>query len=132
MKKTFTIINLLSILFLYLSCNSTSPEMHCAKFKEGKFTHKLALDGTIYLLDRNDSVQVETNTRTGNVVISKINWINSCEYEVLFQSQSITAYDSSLDFMRNRPIKARIIATGKDYYIFESRIDSFDFRYTDT
>ena len=132
MTRSFSFITFLFILFYNLSCNSTSRSIDCVKFKEGKFIHTLELDSTVYLIDRKDSIQIETNTRTGNVVTSRIKWLNPCEYEVLYQSQSAKAYDPSLEFMRNRPMKTKIITTGKDYYVFEARIDSFNFKYTDT
>jgi hypothetical protein len=130
-KKIFGLSGFLLFLVLY-GCIPISSFQDCSAFKNGSFTHRSDLDGTVFFLTRIDSVQIEVNTRTGHEVKSKITWNKDCEYEVLFISQSQVGYDSSLEFMRNRPMKTKILNTGSDYYVFESRIDSFDFRYTDT
>jgi hypothetical protein len=122
----------LVILSATLSCNSTSQTQDCDKFKNGDFYLKLKLDSSIISIKRNDSLQVETNVATGETITSKIKWTGPCELEMLFLSQSKDSPDSIIKFLQGKPVKSRIIKTGKNYYVFESKTDNINFTYTDT
>jgi hypothetical protein len=114
------------------SCNSTLQNQECDKFKNGEFYLKLKPGNTIISIKRNDSIQVETNIATGEIITSKVKWTGACENEMLFLSQSNDPADSFPEFLKNKPVKSRIIKTGKNYYVFESKTDNINFTYADT
>lgn len=67
----------------------------------------------------------------------KIKWTGSCEYEVLREYKRKNIIDSNskhiiLRYVNEVPLKVRITATGKDYYVFESKEEGNDFVYKDT
>ena len=106
--------------------------MDCTDLKEGQFRLKQKLDGTIYFIERKDSMQIETNTTNGNIVKSRIKWTGLCECEILFLSQTKNSSDSIIKFLQDKPMKSKILKVAKDYYVFESWIDNVDFKYIDT
>src|SRR4030095_7555527 len=84
------------------------------------------------LIDRSDSIQIETSGRTGETVRAKITWTSPCEYELLYQSQIKTASNTINKFLQSQPVKVKIIKSGDGFYIFESRTEGVNLVYTDT
>ena len=118
-------------LFL-MSCASTQRQNNCNSFKEGKFKLNSRFDNSFTTIERHNSIQTETNSKTGQVVIAMINWTSSCEYELQYQAQTKNSADTINSFLQTRPLKTKIIKATKDYCIFEARVDSINLKYVDT
>ena len=110
----------------------THIKKNCSRFKTGEFTLKSHLNGSYSLIDRNDSIQIETSMKSGAKVTARIKWTTECDYELQYLNQTRIANDTITQILQVRPVKFKILKTGKDYYVFEGRIDSVDFVYSDT
>ena len=85
-------------------------------------------------IERQDSLQVETNTITGQRTKSKITWITPCEYKITAMSSNSNLKDGVDSFFSITPITIAIVTTGKDFYVFNAKVDSATkhLDYTDT
>jgi hypothetical protein len=113
-----------------LSCNE-KPD--CTDYKTGKFYMYSPITKDKIIIERNDTIQVETNANTGEVSKYKINWMNACEYKVT-NLNGKTLKDGIDSFFSITPINVSIVSTGKDYYVFHIKVDSADkhVEYSDT
>lgn len=122
----------LVVTFLLMSCASTQRQNNCDNFKEGKFKLNSHFDNSYYIINRQNSTQTETNSRTGQVTTASITWTNPCEYELLYQAQTKNSADTINSFLQTRPLKTKIIKVANDYCIFEAHVDSVNLKYVDT
>ncbi len=132
MKPNFYIlIFLFSLTITSFCCKSSSD---CSRFKNGKFFTYSPVTKDSIIIERNDSIQIETNTKTGYKNKSKIVWRNPCEYEIRQVSNNKSSLDKIDSFFNVTPIRVIIIGSKKDYYIFSAIIDSTNkhLSYTDT
>lgn len=119
------------LLFSYIvSCNSNSQN-DCSKFHFGRFFSIQAFDQRNIIL-RNDSIQFETNIKTGHVFKSKIRWLNDCEYELtdFFEKQNDT--DSFQQWLPGRTVKTKLLKASSKYCIYESQMSEVSFKIKDT
>ncbi len=86
------------------------------------------------IIEREDTLQVETDSGTGEITKSKIDWINSCEYRITGITNSKTIKDGVDSFFSITPINITIVSTGRDFYVFKTKVDSADkhLEYSDT
>jgi len=122
---------LLSVLFNFLSCTATSD---CTSYKNGKFYMYAGDSKDKILIDRHDSIQIETNSRTGEVKKGRVTWVNPCEYKIIGITDNVVFKDGVDSFLSVTPIHVVITNTAKDYYVFRVRLDSADkhLEYRDT
>lgn len=85
--KYYFLITLICFSIIGSSCNAPSEETKCNLYKSGKFLYHFPEKNIDVLIDRNDSIQSETDLSTNNKVIFKIKWITNCDYELRFKSQ---------------------------------------------
>ena len=71
--------NLIFILFIAFATNIYSQEKTCTEFKTGKFKYANPKYAK-WEITRNDSVQIETNTKTGLEIYNAIDWKTDCEF----------------------------------------------------
>jgi len=67
---------------------------------------------------------VETDALTKKVSMSKIIWVNDCEYYLTEIPDSKMAHDAIDTFFESTPIRTAIVKVTSSYYIFRSEIDS--------
>lgn len=79
MRINFSIIILLFTSTLF--CQNKS----CLQFKTGEFIYSNS-EYADWIIKRTDSIQIETNTKTGIEVRSSINWISDCSYTLTCNS----------------------------------------------
>ena len=130
MQKFYCLISF--ILLLFTSCSSTQRPDNCGNFKQGKFRLTSRIDNSYTIIERRDSIQTETNLKTGHIVIAIVNWTNPCEYELQYQIQTKNSDDTIISFLQSKPLKTKIIKATKGYCIFEAQVDSIDHTYVDT
>ncbi len=125
----FTILILMTLILL--CCRNLSD---CSKFKIGKFFTFSPVTKNKIIINRNDTLQVETDTKTGIVIKSKIFWKNPCEYQITAISNNKASQDYVDSFFSITPINVTIIDQGKDFYIFKAKVDSINkhLEYSDT
>ena len=108
-----------------------SQQSNCARFKTGMYSLKLP-GGGYSIIERRDAMQLETNSVTKQTLRSKIKWLDDCDYELKYLSQSEQVSDSIISFIQSKVLKVKIITTGKDYYVFEAEMDGISKKYSDT
>ncbi len=118
--------------FIMLSCSSKHTQTNCKNFKQGHFKLFSEIDNSVSLIDRNDSMQTETNPATGHFVKAAIKWTNDCEYELFYFQQSNNSADTISPFLQTRPLKTKIIKATKDYYVFTATMADTGVILTDT
>ena len=106
----------------------------CSRFKNGKFYLKLPGSNQKIIIERNDTIQVETNTTTGEGSKSKVEWLSECKYRIVAISNNRVLKDGTDSFFATIPIDIAITSTGKDYYVFKTKVDSANkhIEYSDT
>ena len=118
--------------FLFSTCAFNKKQISCEQFKKGLFELHSEVNNSISLIDRNDSIQTETDLSTGHIVKTRIKWTSNCDYELLYISQLNNSEDSIGFSMQSKPLKTTIVQTHKDYYIFKSTMEGADFVFVDT
>ena len=117
-------VKIFLILFLTLPIVLRIPieDPKCTEFRTGKF----ALIGNPishnYIIERNDSLQVETDLTAGSVSKFKVTWVNECAYELTI----LEGNEVIMNFYKDRTLSVRIIETFKDGYKFESQLKGID------
>jgi len=111
----------LSVLFNFFSCTTTSD---CTRYKNGKFYMCAGISKDKILIDRQDAIQIETNSRTGEVKKGRVSWVNRCEYEIIGITDDVVFKDAVDSFLSVTPIRVVITNTAKDYYVFRIKLDS--------
>jgi hypothetical protein len=127
------------ILFIVIlsGCLQKKRDAECNRFQAGRFLITVKTSHTKYIINRIDSIQTELNMDTDTITMMKIKWTSPCEYQLLREYKRINTIDSNTKHVIGRyinevPLKVRIVAVNKDYYVFESKQDGIDFIYKDT
>lgn len=108
---------LLLVTVLILSSCATNS---CKQFKTGDF--KLSFDklDTEYIIVRNDSMQIEYNTQTGEKTIYYVDWISECESSLRIKSGRKEVFD----FYSNKKLTVEILECTSRGYRFRSRLNN--------
>ena len=122
-KLLHNILPLLSFI-AFFSCNTTtSKNFNCEQFKNGNFIFKSG--GMTFLINRQDSIQTETDPKTGYYSKLKVKWTDDCNYEGLSMESTFPFSDSIQNIRKTIPIKVQITGAGKDFYVFKmQRVNS--------
>jgi hypothetical protein len=132
------VVPLLLVIFLI----SFFPKKHqddCGRFRVGKFVYRKDVPDSAIIINRNDSIQIETDPKKSFVLRERVTWKNPCEYELIFLSR-VPDYPPGYpverkvyyDKARRIPLQTKIVVAAKNYYVFESRKEGIDIIYKDT
>lgn len=130
MNLKFILLSLLLVISSFGHVASTNKG--CEQFKSGKYLFKLDSPGRYisFLIDRNDSIQTETEKSTGKYTKLSIKWVEPCTYEVKMLETTFDFPDSVQQIRKSTPTRTQIISWTNDYYIF--KISRADYIMTDT
>ncbi|SFQ55798.1 hypothetical protein SAMN05444277_1291 [Parafilimonas terrae] len=117
-------------MLLILSCKS-GDNKNCSKFHSGRFISHEAL-GQRTIIDRLDSIQIETNEQTGHVFKSKIRWINDCEYQLTDFFEKLDSTDSFKPWLPGKVVATKLIGATSKYCIYESKMSDVSMTLRDT
>ncbi|MDU0370490.1 hypothetical protein [Hymenobacter endophyticus] len=117
-----------------LACKPTISEQTCKSFRVGKFAFRPTGGpaGLSYLIDRNDSIQTETEEQTGYVTTLRVKWVNSCTYQLSYLSSTKVLPESVQRLRKAVPLTTEIMAGNERYYIFRSQRTSVEPIFVDT
>jgi hypothetical protein len=115
MKTTFI---LFSALILISGC-IFSQKNDCSSFKKGKFELVDEQHSLHYLVERDDSIQTETNVKTGQISSFKIKWLNKCEYQL----EMISGSNQAMEFYKGKKLIVNIVETYPDGYKFSTQLE---------
>lgn len=115
-------ITCFSALLCFFSC-SNNHKVGCEIYRNGNFIFRLSpqYGGNISLINRNDSIQIETDKETGFYSKLKIYWLDECTYEVLLLETTFPFSDSIQHIRRTIPMRAEILVKEKEYYVFKAQ-----------
>ena len=128
MKSPYFFITLI-IIVSFFSCRD---KLTCKNFRSGKFIYNTKIDNVQFMIVRSDSIQIETDLKTGFITKAKIKWISDCEFEMHYVSSQDTSLEKFSPMLGDIPIMVRILKIGDDYYIFTQEIKGSTMRITDT
>jgi hypothetical protein len=117
----------LALFFTYeASLFDNTPQLDCKNYKVGKFTLVDTIFNGKYLIERNDSIQIERNLISGSTSKYRVTWINDCQY-------NLTIFEGTeriINFYKGRALTIRIVETYKDGYKFEGHLEGVDLKFT--
>jgi hypothetical protein len=129
---SFILIALIVSIIKDLSTKMPVQPLLCSLYKRGVFTLRPKYTpNENYIIERNDSLQIEINTGTNDTVVQRIKWIEPCEYELTFMRAS-NPKDEADAAKGQATVKAKIVKATKDYYVFEMYTDGDPLHYIDT
>jgi len=102
--------------------SGTAQKTDCKSFKIGKFELNDKENNVIFYIERNDSIQTETNSINQDTLKFRITWINDCEYKL----QLLSGTQQMKEFYAKRNLNIKIIETYKDSCKFSARLDGFN------
>jgi len=114
MKPTLFIFIIIS----FISCISNKSP--CTKFRTGHFILHSSHTSSEYMVDRNDSFQIETEKETGKKSKWKIDWKGDCEYNLTYIDQDKNKGDTTVAFLKT--LNIRIVKAEEKYYVFSCEI----------
>lgn len=108
--------------------------MDCSQLKTGSYRYHFRGQHAnfFFSLDRNDSIQTETNEKTGSISKLAIRWTDKCKYELKFIESTESFPDSIQNIRKSIILKTEILSWTDRYYIFRSTRDDIDFVLKDT
>lgn len=99
-----------------------STDIKCTEHKTGTFSLKDENLGSDHLIERTDSIQTETDLKTGAKSKYKVTWVNDCEYEL----NIIDGGPELMDFYRDKTLTIQITNTTRHGYTFQGFIKGTD------
>ena len=102
----------LTILILVLSISSCAQEKKCLEFRTGEFRY--VDDNMPEKIIRNDTLQIEINTKDNIEVHSLIEWTSDCEYVMTYKK--ILNYPDDVSDVIGKKIFVTILETKGNWY----------------
>lgn len=131
-KEIFGFTLLFCSLFCVSSCSSKKDT--CTDFRTGKFRNISKFTRDTLSIERNDTLQIETNYKTGEIHKGRVYWVSDCEYYLTYLTPVMPEKlpDSVRQYIQSHQLKVSIIKTTTDYYIFNAHMDGIKETLTDT
>ena len=117
--KIYLIAITLTTLTATINVVSCSSPTNCSKVKTGSFFYLAKSDKRKIVVTRTDSVQIERDSQTGEVIESKIQWLSNCQYQMFMNVLSQSNSDSTTPQRLQVPINIEIVSVNKDFYVCE-------------
>ncbi|NJK98655.1 MAG: hypothetical protein HC905_30400 [Bacteroidales bacterium] len=109
-------------ILLLLGGFSVLPENKCEAYKTGKFRIVDKKNKLEFTIERNDTLQTETNMADGQKARFRVNWLSDCRY-------TLTVIDGPrelTDFYKDKMLIVDIVKTNDEGYYSSSRLEGFD------
>jgi len=122
--KTHLIIAIFPLLFLSFAYKNLT---NCEKIKNGKFYYYAKKTREKINIERFDSLQLETNTKTGGSPIkSKIVWKTACKYDMFINALSESGLTRVDSIIAVTPSHVEIIFIGNAFYVCIAKMNIFN------
>ncbi len=76
------------ISFLHFSCTPKQEKMECKILRNAKLKYTIADDTTAYIVISDDK-HMEYYNNNQDSIVSKLEWVNDCEYNAIFIESSL-------------------------------------------
>ncbi len=122
---TRQLLFILTITSIFSCANSDRGD--CGQFKNGKFILRLRgqQGDMVFHINRQDSIQMETDEQTDYYTKLRVRWTDKCKYEVIVLESTFPFPDSIQNSRKTIPLQAEIIAWAKDYYVYSAHRGNF-------
>lgn len=109
------------VIFLVQSCVSGTNK-DCQKHKDGNFIYRTKTNEgeVIFNITRKNSIQLETDRKTGYYSKYKVNWVSDCAYELLLEESTFPIIDNRLNLNKKAPLRVEFLSNTDDFYIFKA------------
>jgi len=127
--------HLIIAIFAFLLLSFTYDEKpNCAKLKNGKYYYYTKKTREKTLVERTDSLQIETNEFGKDVMKNKIVWKGNCKYDMYLNALSDSTLDETDSIIAATPSHVEIIYIGETFYICTAKMNIFNknLNFTDT
>ncbi len=91
--------------------------------KNGTFSYYPRKLNNHFVTKRNCNFQIETNEKTGDTLLMKINWINNYNYTLRYISSSGKTAKAIPPFIKKHTLAFHVVKVTYDYYIYKSFIE---------
>jgi len=108
MRKTISTI--LITIGIFISVTSCSQTKSCETYRTGKFVLLDSQKSLEYTIERKDSIQTETNLKTGQISKYKIDWESDCKFSLTI----IEGRQELLEFYKNKKLHIEIVEIYND------------------
>lgn len=123
----FTAAFMMLLCMIGASCSSSPIAEDCRKFRTGKFRIRNDENGSITLVSRTKTRQIEVKEGQADTLYMAVRWLNDCRYELSYLA------GNAKDFTRSHPLTVDITRIEKGYYLYSSQFrDDADIVMKDT
>jgi hypothetical protein len=127
-----------SLVIIGLSCSQKNNAPRCENFKLGFFYYYSRITKKRFFIERHDNTQTEQEEGSDTIKHYRLKWTGDCEYNLWETDPLKLAESLSQDekefrrYVHITPLETKITATGKNYYLFHSRMEGIKFEFGDT
>ncbi len=100
----------------------------CSNFKTGKFKIVDVSINDSFIIDRTDSLQIETDLKSGEISTFRVHWLDDCNYTLTI----VKGPPSVMQFYFLKTLRIQIIETFTDGYKFKASLDGMNVSYYQT
>ncbi len=122
--KPVALIILSGLILPIFFCSMKKPADGCERFRNGKYIFKIRGkqkgEDILFLIERRDSIQTETEIKSGKYSKLSVKWTSNCVYEVKMLETSFSLPDSIQWIRRTVPFVTKIIGWADNYYVFKA------------
>ena len=119
-------ISWFGIFVIAVSCFNKTEIQNCDVYKTEKFYIINKSNKQRINIERKDSLQIETNTETGDITVMKVYWKGDCEYELWFNYMTPKDVSKAKNVQRvfehsaDIPFHIKILSGTDNYYVYEA------------
>lgn len=116
---------LIAASMLLFSCNN-NKEINCDQYKTGKFYYFTKKHQQKTFIERNDSLQLETNEDGTEPIKSKVVWTGPCTCDMYSNAYSDLPFNETDSIIAATPAHVEIIHTADTFYVCTVKMNVFD------
>ena len=126
-------VKIIAFTLFLSSCAESEPgkNLDCSAIKNGRFEYRSEYSTTPVTIERSDSIQIEHNESTGITMKLKVEWLNSCKYQLTLVSFVADGKDTLVDPSSFSSIQTEVVKVTNNYYVCQSKMEG-KYSHTDT
>ena len=119
--KFFTSV-LLFLILLTVSSSLSSPDLDCTSIRTGIFFQHKNGNQLYSTIIRQDTLQTEINTQTGDTSYWKIRWTDNCTFSCNYLSGLKSKSKEELDFYNQSTLVFKVKTLNNEYYNYDAEL----------